>query len=110
MSQLIGKISQSKSVSSLDTYNQTIVTAGIYTVSVGFTEVPPSGLNVVIQQNGTQKSSASVLANTQQQLNQQIILNCASADVISIVVSSSNAVDYAPGALKGIINIRQGVS
>jgi hypothetical protein len=110
MAQLIGKINQSKSVASLDTYNQTIVTAAPYVVSVSFTEIPPSGLTVAIQQNSSQKSTATVLANSQETLNQQVILNCASGDVISVVVSSANAVDYNPGALKGIINIRQGVS
>jgi len=100
---------QSNVINALDTYNYTVPSASLESVSVSMTEIPPSGISILIQQNGSTKASLSSPAAAQSVLNLQVILNCASSDVISVIISSSSAIDQQLNTIKGIINIRDGL-
>ena len=110
----------------LGTTTFTVVTAGLYTVncesflpyrasgSPGDSTVTAggSGLQIVINQNGspvvTVGGSSTNPTPTQPILSASARLNCAATDVITVVLSSANAVDAVPNSVKSIINLYQG--
>lgn len=98
----------SKVISSLDTYNYTIPSSGMYMISSMISEIPTSSVSVLIKQNGVTKATSSAPTTAQQEIDLQILLNCATSDVISFVISSSAAREAAPNQIKGILNIRPG--
>lgn len=108
MATTITGISKSKVISNLDTYNHTIGTNNMYTIKMDVSELPPSGVSIVIQQNGSTKLTTVAPASTQQLVSAQITLSCAVNDVISVIVSSSQARESAPNVIKGILNIHVG--
>ena len=92
----------------LDTYTHTAATTGIYTVEVRVTEVPPSGLSVLIKQ-GSSTVATAVSPRTQQgNINVRAVINATQGDVLSVVVSSSSAIDQQLNNVKTEINLRQG--
>lgn len=108
MATIITGIESSKVLSNLDTYNHTTKAAGMYQVSVSVSEQPPSGMSIVIQQNGSQKAASAAPAASQGVVMLSVPLNCALGDVISVILSSSVASDKAINQIKGILNIHQG--
>lgn len=106
MATIITGINQTKVLSNLDTYNHTTLATSMYTVSVKTTELPPSGLTITIQQNGSTKASVSVPAATQNHTELQVVLNCAVSDVIGVILASSVASDV--NTIRAILNIHQG--
>lgn len=108
MAQIITGIGQSKVLNSLDTYNHTTLQATIYTVSVRMTMIPPSGLSVVIQRNGSPIASSASPSAAQSNINLQIQVNCAANDLLSVVLSSGNVADTQFNDLKGILTIDVG--
>jgi hypothetical protein len=96
--------------SNLDTYQYTIQSTNLHTVSVKMNDkVLLNNLSVIIKQNGTTKATSSVTAGNPNELNLSVLLNCASGDTIQVVVSSSDPLDSAPNRIKGFININQTV-
>lgn len=95
----------------LGTSTFTVVTAGEYTVAVQYTLPPASGLEIVINHNGssvyTIGGSSTNPSATQPSIGGGIKLACAATDTITVVLSSSNAVDSLPNAVKGTINVYQ---
>jgi len=108
MSQIISGISQSKVLSQLDTYNHTALLNSMYKVVVKASEIPPSGLIVTIQQNGSTKAVSTVADNIQGRIELQVVLNCAINDVIGVILSSASASDTGPNAIKAILAINPG--
>jgi hypothetical protein len=109
----------------LGTATATIVTAGLYTCSCESTipfvqgtsansssTVGQSALQIVINQNGTPVvtvgGSASNPTPTQPSLGAIARLQCSASDVITIVLTSANAVDAVANAVKSIMNLYQG--
>ena len=101
-------IGQTKILTNLDTYTHTAALASMYKVIIQMTELPPSGLSVVIQQNGSTVISAAAPAASQNHIELQTILNCAISDTISVVLSSSQASDQTINSIKGILKITPG--
>lgn len=70
-----------------------------------------SGVQIVINLNGspvvTVGGAASNPTPTQPQLAASTKLTCAAADVVTVVLSSSSAVDSVPNNVKSIINLYQ---
>jgi hypothetical protein len=97
--------------SGTDTLNYTVSStgAGTYTVHVEFTEVPPSGVSVIIKQNSSTVYTAATLGQTQgaQQFNYSQLY--ANSDVIGVVISSSTAIDKLANNVKAIVAVRQGL-
>lgn len=108
MAQILPGIESSHVISRLDTYNHTAELASMYKVSVVMNEIPPSGLSIIIEQNGSPVASSAVPASGQQIVQLQTVLNCAVSDLISVVISSSLAAETGPNIVKGIINIHPG--
>jgi hypothetical protein len=109
-------------ITGLGTQTYNVLVAGPYTVqfslSIPFVQgtsanssstVGQSGLQVVVNQNGspvlTIGGSASNPTPTQPSLSGSITFGCAVSDVITVVLSSSNAVDAVPNAVKGVVNV-----
>jgi len=112
-------------VAGLGTQTFNIPSTGLYTI--GFKIFVPfvqgtsadststagqSGLQVVVALNGVTKltvgGSATNPTPTQPIVGSLIVLQCTAGDVVTVVLSSANAVDAAPNAVKGIINIFAG--
>jgi len=71
------------------------------------TEVPVSTLSVVINQNGSPVKSATV-SDGSSLLSAQIIMNCTSGDVITVVLSSSSPIDNQLNTVRTLVTLRQG--
>lgn len=113
-------------VAGLGTQTFNVPTTGLYTVSCNFT-VPyqaagssadststagQSGLQALVKLNGTTKLTLGGTSTnptpTQPIVAGAVVIQCTAGDAITVVTSSSNAVDAAPNAVKGVINIFQG--
>lgn len=106
------KVNSQAAVAGLGTQTLTIVNAGIYTVAVQSTLPPASALQIVINVNGSpQLTIGGVSTNptpTQPSIGSSVRLQCAAGDVITVVLSSANAVDNQPNAVKSSIDIYLG--
>ncbi len=109
MATTLVKSFQSNVINRLDTYNLTVPTTNTYSVDVQMTELPPSGLSIVIEKNSSPVASSAAPAATQGILDLQTKINCTASDVISVVISSSNVNDEQLNTVKGLINIREGL-
>lgn len=108
MAQNVVNIGQVKVLNALDTYNHAALQNSMYMVAVSVSEVPPSGLSVLIQQNSVTKATAALPAASQNHVDLQVVLNCAINDVISVVLSSSSAIDKGLNSIKATLNIHPG--
>jgi hypothetical protein len=86
----------------------TAPSAGLYNLAAQITEIPPSGLSIVVNQNGTPVYTAPVLTPTQSAIQFKVDLDCAASDVITLVLSSSNANDLLLESVKTNVAIGQG--
>ena len=102
------------------TYN--VVTAGLYTCA--FVSTIPyiasgssanstvttggSALSVVINQNGSPILTSVAPSPTQPQVGGKVTFQAAVSDVITVVLTSANAVDAVPNAVKTTINLYSG--
>jgi hypothetical protein len=93
----------------LHTQQLTITAAGIYYAKVDLTELPPSGISVVVNQNGSPVFTAAAVSPTQGALQFKTTLSCATNDVIQVVVSSSNSNDKMLNTVKTNMSIGQGI-
>lgn len=89
-----------------DTY--TVPSTGLYNLNAQITEIPPSGLSIVVNQNGSPVYTAPTLTPTQDAIQFKVDLNCVAADVITLVLSSSNANDLLLESVKTNVSIGQG--
>lgn len=107
----------------LATQTFNVTGAGLYTVDCDYT-IPyiasgtsadstvttgGSALQVLVKLNGSTKLTIGGAATnptpTQPTIGGRVQMQCAVNDVITIVPSSANAVDNAPNAVRGIVNI-----
>lgn len=109
MAQIITKISQAKVINRLDTYNHTALTTGLYTVSVVMTEIPPSGISIAIQKNGSTQATSVSPSATQNEIQMSLVMNLVPTDLISVVITSGSVADTQLNTIKGILNIRTGM-
>lgn len=109
MSQTITKISQSKVINQLDTYNHTALASTMYTVSVRLDDIPTTGITVVIKQNSSTIVTSTTATAAQNHIEIQTIINCTANDVIGVVFASSVAGDQGGNNFKAILAIRQGL-
>lgn len=108
------QINESAAVAGLGTSTYTVISAvaGFISVQVKSTIPLASALQIVINLNGSaQVTSGGAATNptpTQQSMGAACKLQCAAGDVITVVLSSANAVDSQPNGVKSIINLYQG--
>lgn len=99
-------------VAGLGTSTYNIVTAGMYTV--GFETTLPNGsaVQVVVNLNGSPILTVGGLSTnptpTQPAFGSSVRTACVATDVITVVLSSANAIDALPNSVKSIINLYQG--
>lgn len=79
-----------------------------------YVNVPSSGaaqsssLSIVVNQNGSPVYTSIAPTGTQRQIKFKVLLNCTAADVITVVLSSSNANDKQLNSLQSQISVNQG--
>jgi len=108
MATIISNSASSIVVSNLDTYQFTVPLASLYRVSCRASEIPPSGLQITINQNGSQLAQTVVPAASQNHTELTLIVNAAASDVLQIVLSSAVASDSLMQAVKAIIKFSPG--
>lgn len=108
MATIITNLISSKVLSNLDTYNYTVLAAGVHTVSIRLTEVPPDGVTIVLKNNSSTLATSSAPAGPSDHVEIAATVNCALSDVLGIVITSSAAHQAAPNRIKAILSIRQG--
>lgn len=105
-------LNQVAAVSGLGTTTFNVVSAGFYTVSCQSTLPAGSGLQIVIALNGSSQVTVGGVATnptpSQPSIGTSARINCAAADALTVVLSSSNAIDSQKNAVKSIINVFQG--
>lgn len=89
-----------------DTY--TVPVTGLYNMQARITEIPPSGLSVVVNQNGSPVYTAPTATPTQSEIDFKVDINATAADVITLVLSSSNSNDLQLNSVKTKVSIGQG--
>ena len=99
---------QSNIICGLGTWTYTVTQAGPFYVSASSTEVPPSSLSIVINQNGSPKATSTATTASQDRVRISIDLNCAASDVITVVISSAAAIDNQLNTVKTLVNLRAG--
>lgn len=120
------QVNESTPVVGIATQTFNVVTAGLYTVQVKYwvpyiaagtssdstVTTGGSSLQVIVALNGSTKLTIGGATTnptpTQPYIGGSVVLSCAASDIITVVPSSAAAVDNAPNAVKGIINIYQG--
>ncbi len=123
------QVNTSTVVGGLGTQTYTVPTGtatGPYTCAVNFT-IPyvaagtsnnsastagQSALQIVVNKNGSAQltlgGSATNPTPTQPSLAGSVVMSLAAADIVTVVLTSANAVDNALNAIKGTINFYQG--
>lgn len=107
MSQIL-TLNQSFMLTGLDTLTYTVPATGLYSVAVQSTEVPPSGISIVVKQNGSTVYTAPTLSPTQSAIQFRQVFNFTAADAIQVILSSAAATDNAINNVKSNIIIQQG--
>jgi len=93
----------------LGTMTFTIPSDGLYNVQVDGAENPPSGLAIVVNQNGVTKYTAPVITPTQIGYKFKTELSCTAADTINVILSSASAIDNLLNTVKTNVSIGQGI-
>lgn len=99
---------QSNVMVGLGTWTYTTSVASLFFVQATSSENPPSGLVLMIKQNGTTMATSTAPSATQGAVDTLTLLNCAQGDVITVVISSSVPIDQQLNTVKTIIVLRQG--
>ena len=111
MANLILPINDSSPLSGLVTTTTTITVAGPYYLSCYSTIPLGSGLQIQVAQNGTPiytiGGASTNPSATQQSLGGNAYFSAALNDVITCALTSSNAVDALPNAVKSTITLTQ---
>lgn len=96
----------------LPTYAYTIPTggAGLYNVHVELSEVPPTGLSLLIKKGASTVYTMPTISPTQIaiQLKQHFLF--ADADAITVVLASSDSIDNQKNTVKSTCTIAQGAN
>jgi hypothetical protein len=110
MAQTLHGITRSQVVTALDTYNYTAETSGLFLVRVAMSELPPTGLTVLIQRNSSTIATYNSQPSNEQRMFMEQHIQCVVGDILSVVLSSTSLPEEAPNAIKGQINIHAGAS
>jgi hypothetical protein len=92
----------------LPTWAYTVGTAGIYSVLIQSTELPPSGVSIVINNNGSPVFTAPTLSATQGSIQFKYMQLFAASDAITVVMSSATASDALLNTVQSTCSIQQG--
>lgn len=101
---------QTQVISKLDTYNYTVNSAGMHVASIRLTEVPTSGVSIVIKNNSSTIATSTTPTAAQNAINLSATINCAVNDVIGFVITSASPIDNQLNTIKAIVNVHKGSS
>ncbi len=90
-------------------YTFTVPATDMYSIRLGLTEIPPSGLSVVINDNGSPIFTAPVIGQTQIAQQFRLGVKLTAAHVIIVVLASSSANDNLLNSVKTTVSICQGL-
>lgn len=93
----------------LGTLTYTVPSTGIYNVRCTVTEIPPSGLTIVVNDNGAPVFTAPVITPTQIALQFKADFYFTAAHVITVVLSSAVASDSQLNNVKASITLGTGL-
>lgn len=103
------KDSEMTVVTGLGTWTHTTTQASLYSMAIRCSEIPPSGLSIVINHNGSPIATSAAPAASQQVINLEAKnIFCAMGDTISAVLSSGVLIDTQPNTLKASITVGRG--
>jgi hypothetical protein len=104
-------ILQQSASSGLSTDTFKVTTAGMYTINVMSTDLPPSGIVITLSQSGSQTVSVSTPTTSPLQAHIEINakFNCAVNDILTVALASSAPADQPPNLIKTLINLRMGL-
>lgn len=92
----------------LQTQTYTIPSTDLYSIAVQLSEVPPSGLSVVVNDNGSPIFTAPTITPTQIAQQFRVSKQLTAGHVITVVFSSAVAIDAALNSVKATTTIMQG--
>ena len=92
----------------LGTWTYTVAIAGLYHISSFINLVPPTGVSVAIQQNGSNIITTGALNTNASEYNLDCFIEAAVSDVITIVISTANSPDLSISTIKAVMNLRLG--
>lgn len=92
----------------LGTWTYTVSVAGPYHVSAFLNLVPPTGVSVAIEKNGSNVITTGALNPNATEYNLDCFIAAAVSDVITIVVSTANTPDLSVQTIKAVMNLRAG--
>jgi hypothetical protein len=101
-------LNQPRSDIGLVTNTFTIPSTGQYNLQAQITEVPPTGLSIVVNQQGSPIYTSVAFPPTQGSLQFKVAINGVANDAITFVLSSSTAVDLQLNTVKTNVSIGQG--
>jgi hypothetical protein len=101
-------LNQNYILNGLGTLTYTVTTAGFVRIQNESSVMTPSGLAIVVQQNGSTVYTAPVLSPTQLGISFQFSFIAAVNDVITVVYSSGAAIDSLLNSVKTNVSIIQG--
>lgn len=84
--------------------------AGLYNVHVECTEVPPSGISILVKKNGSTIYTAPVISPTQNALQFKTHMLLADSDAITVVMASAESIDNQLNTVKTSCTIAQGAN
>lgn len=93
----------------LGTLTFTVPTTSNYNVKLSTTENPPSSLAIVVKKNGSTIYTAPTITPTQGALQFQFPFQATAADVITVVLSSSAAIDAQLNTVQTTVSIGSGL-
>lgn len=103
-------INQPFVLAGVNTWTYTVPTgaAGPYSVHMELSEVPPTGLSILVKKNNVTQFTAPAISATQIAQQFKFGLLLAASDVLTVVMASSAAVDNALNNVKSTVTIQQG--
>lgn len=94
----------------LGTLSYIVPADGTYNVASAFTMNAPSSLVVLVKKNGSTVFTApSIASPSQSSMQFKTDIQCVAADVITVVYSSSAAIDNQLNSVQSVLSIGQGM-
>lgn len=106
------KVSQQNVISGLGSFTHTTLQNSMYYVRVRCSEVPTSGISIVVSQSGSGSASftSPVPSAAQNHIELRCVINCAINDVITVALSSSTPQDQKLNAVKTTVEMGTGAN
>lgn len=102
-------LNSSQVFTGLGTLTYTVASNGLYNVQAQTSEVPPSGLVITVNKNGSPVYTSPTITPTQISLQFKTYpFPCVVTDVVTVVMSSASAIDSQINNVKTSVAIGQG--